>query len=103
MQATAMAHRTPSPFFRSDAGVAHKLHERAPKWTVRRRCADGLDGLSQLAHDQQGAPVSQLLGMISAGHVAIGNVHGSNHLRRVLHEVITIIMLGQRLLESCTL
>ena len=69
----------------------------------RRRRADGLDGLSQLAHDLQDAQVSQLLGMISAGHVAIGHVRGSHHLRRVLHEVITIIMLGQRLLESCTL
>ena len=69
----------------------------------RRRRADGLDGLSQLAHDLQGAQVSQLLGMISAGHVAIGNVRGSHHLRRVLHEVITISILGERLLESCTL
>ena len=70
----------------------------------RRRRADGLDGLSQLAHDLlQAAQVSQLLGMISAGHVPIGHVRGSHHIRRVLHEVITIIMLGQRLLESCTL
>ena len=69
----------------------------------RRRRADGLDGLSQLAHDLQDAQVSQLLGMISAGHVAIGHVRGSHYLRRVLHEMITIIMLGQRLLESRTL
>ena len=68
-----------------------------------RRRADGLDGLSQLAHDLQAAQVSQLLGMISAGHVAIGHVRGSHQLGHVLHEVITIIMLGQRLLESCTL
>ena len=51
----------------------------------RRRRADGLDGLSQLAHDLQDAQVSQLLGMISAGRVAIGNVHGSHHVGRVLH------------------
>ena len=69
----------------------------------RHRRADDLDGLSQLAHDQQGAQVSQLLGMVSAGHVAIGHVRGSHQLGHVLHEVITIIMLGQRLLESCTL
>ena len=69
----------------------------------RRRRADGLDGLSQLAHDQQGAQVSQLLGMISAGHVAIGHVRGGQYLRRVLHEVITFSIVGQRLLESCTL
>ena len=69
----------------------------------RRRRADGLDGLSQLAHDQQGAQVSQLLGMISAGHAAIGNVRGSHDLGRVLDEVITFSILGQRLLESCTL
>ena len=69
----------------------------------RRRRADGLDGLSQLAHDLQGAQVSQLLGMISAGHAAIGHVRGSHYLSRVLHEVVTIIILGQRPLESCTL
>ena len=69
----------------------------------RRRRADGLDGLSQLAHDLQGAQVSQLLGMISVAHEAIGHVRGSHHLSRVLHEVITFIILGQRLLESCTL
>ena len=69
----------------------------------RRRHADGLDGLSQLAHDLQGAEVSQLLGNISAGHMAIGNVHGSHHLGRVLHEVITFSMLGERRWKSCTL
>ena len=41
--------------------------------------------------------------MISAGLAAIGHVRGSHHLSRVLHEVITFIILGQRLLESCTL
>ena len=41
--------------------------------------------------------------MISAGHEAVGYVRGSHHLRRVLHELITIIMLGQRLDESCKL
>ena len=41
--------------------------------------------------------------MISAGHVAIGNVRGSHYLSRVLHEVVTFSIVGQRLLESCTL
>ena len=69
----------------------------------RRRRADGLDGLIQLAHDQQVAQVSQLLGMISAGHVAIGHVRGSHCLSRVLHEVVTFSIVGQRPLKSCTL
>ena len=41
--------------------------------------------------------------MINADLKAISNVRGSHQLGRVLHEVITISMLGQRLLESCTL
>ena len=69
----------------------------------RRRRADGLDGLRQLAHDLQGAQVSLLLGMISASHEIIGHVRGSHQLGRVLHEVITFTILGERLLESCTL
>ena len=69
----------------------------------RLRRADGQDGLSQLAHDLQDAQLSLLLDMIIAGHVAIGNVRGSHHLGRVLHEVITFSIVGQRLLESCTL
>ena len=41
--------------------------------------------------------------MINAILAAISNVHGSHYLCRVLHEVITICIVGQRLLESCTL
>ena len=41
--------------------------------------------------------------MINADLVAIGHVSGNHHLGRVLHEVITMSILGQRLLESCTL
>ena len=41
--------------------------------------------------------------MTNADLVAIVHVSGSHHLRRVLHEVIAIIMLGQRLDESCKL
>ena len=55
------------------------------------------DGLSQLAHDLQVAQVSQLLGIISAGHVVIGHVRDCHLFSRVLQEVITISILGQRL------
>ena len=41
--------------------------------------------------------------MITADPVAIGHVSGSHHLSRVLHEVIIFSILGDRLLESCTL
>ena len=41
--------------------------------------------------------------MIDVGHVAIGNVRGSDQIDRVLHEVINICILGERLRESCTL
>ena len=41
--------------------------------------------------------------MISADLAAIGNVRGSHYLGRVLHEVIIFSILGDRLLESCTL
>ena len=41
--------------------------------------------------------------MISTDTAAIGKVRGSHHLGRVLHEVITFTILGERLLESCTL
>ena len=58
---------------------------------------------AKLAHDLQDEQVSKLLGVISAGHVAIGHVRGSHYLRRVLHEVITFSILGEHLLESCTL
>ena len=103
---TAMAHTAIKIRSQFVNGVEEELHGRLRNGLScghRRRRADGLDGLSQLAHDLQGAPVSQLLGMTSASHVAISNVHCSHYLSRVLHEVITIIMLGQRLLESCTL
>ena len=47
--------------------------------------------------------MSLLLGMISASREVIGHVRGSHQLGRVLHEVITFTILGERLLESCTL
>ena len=40
--------------------------------------------------------------MISADLAAIGNVRASHYLGRVLHEVITFSILGNRLHESCT-
>ena len=41
--------------------------------------------------------------MIDVGHVVIGQVSGSDQIGRVLHEVITICILGERLRESGTL
>ena len=41
--------------------------------------------------------------MIDVGHVVIGQVSGSDQIGRVLHEVINICILGERLRESCTL
>ena len=41
--------------------------------------------------------------MIDVGHVVIGHVSGSDQIGRVLHEVINICILGERLRESCTL
>ena len=41
--------------------------------------------------------------MIDVGHVAIGQVSGSDQIGRVLHEVINICILGERLRELCTL
>ena len=49
------------------------------------------------------ASCDKRLCMIDVGHVAIGHVRGSHYLLRVLHEVITFSILGQRSLESCTL
>ena len=73
-------------------------------WSLPPPCRwTGWTDVSQLAHDLQGAQVSQLLGMISAGHAAIGNVRGSHDLGRVLDEVITLSNLGQRPLDSCML
>ena len=41
--------------------------------------------------------------MIDVDHVAIGHVIGSHQLGRVLHEMISLCILGDRLRESCTL
>ena len=49
------------------------------------------------------ASCDKRLCMIDAGHAAIGHVSGSDQVGRVLHEVINICILGERLHESCTL
>ena len=41
--------------------------------------------------------------MIDAGRVVIDHVSGSDQIGRVLHEMINICILGERLRESCTL
>ena len=58
----------------------------------------------QLAHDLQGGLVRQTaLHDRRVGHLVIGHVSGSDQVGRVLHEVINICILGERLRESCTL
>ena len=49
------------------------------------------------------ASCDKRLCMIDAGHAVIGDVSGSDQVGRVLHEVINICILGERLRESCTL
>ena len=41
--------------------------------------------------------------MIDVDHVVIGHVIGSHQLGRVLHEMISFCILGDRLRELCTL
>ena len=57
----------------------------------------------QLAHDLQAAPCVKLACMINIDLVAICNVSGSHQLGRVLHEMITFSVLGERLQESLAL
>ena len=67
------------------------------------RRMDGLARLSSLRMICEPASFNKRLCMIDADHVAIGHVSGSDQLGRVLHEVINICILGERLRESCTL
>ena len=46
---------------------------------------------------------AKLTGMIDAAHVPVSHVSGSHQLDYILHEVITMSIDGERLLESCTL
>ena len=64
---------------------------------------DGLARLSSLRMICKAASCDKRLCMIDVGHVAIGHVSGSDQVGRVLHEVINICILGERLRESCTL
>ena len=64
---------------------------------------DGHDGLSSLRKTCKAASCDKRLCMIDVDLVAIGHVSGSDHLGRVLYEVTTFIILGQRLRESSAL
>ena len=64
---------------------------------------DGHDGLSSLRKTCKAASCDKRLCMIDVDLVAIGHVSGSDHLGRVLYEVVTFTVLGHRSLESCTL
>ena len=64
---------------------------------------DGHDGLSSLRKTCKSASFDKRLCMIDVVRVAIGHVNGSDQIGRVLHEVINICILGERLRESCTL
>ena len=64
---------------------------------------DGLDGLITVRIISKARPCAKLTGMIEAALAPISHVSGSHQLGRVLHEVINICILGERLRESCTL
>ena len=55
---------------------------------------DGHDGLSSLRKTCKSASFDKRLCMINADLVAIGHVSGSHQLGPVLHEVITMSILG---------
>ena len=63
-------------------------------WTRRRRGKMDCDDLSSLRKICKARPCAKLVGVINADTVAIGHVNGSHQLGRVLHEVITISILG---------
>ena len=92
---------------RSDAGVAHNPHGRAPKQAVHVVTAavvlDGHDGLCSLRILGKLRPFAKLTGMIDAGRMPVCYVSGSHQLDYILHEVITMSIDGERWLESCTL
>ena len=66
------------------------------------RRMDGLARLSSLRMICKAASCDKRLCMIDVGHVVIGHMSGSQ-VGRVLHEIINIFILGERLRESCTL
>ena len=67
------------------------------------RRMDGLARLSSLRKICEPVSCHKRLCMIDVGQVVIGHVSGSDQIGRVLHEVINICILGERLRESCTL
>ena len=64
---------------------------------------DGLDGLITVRIISKVRPCANLTGMIEADLAPISHVSGSHQLDYILHEVITVSIVGERLLESCTL
>ena len=64
---------------------------------------DGHDGLCSLRILCKLRPCAKLTGMIDAGRMPVRHVSVSHQIDYILHEVIIFIILGQRLLESCTL
>ena len=107
-----MAHLRVKIPCQSDAGVAHKLHERGSVAAVHVVTAavvqDGLDGLITVRIISKARPCANLTGMIEADLAPISHVSGSHQLGRTLHEVIifTIIMTRQRrggaMCSACT-
>ena len=93
--------------FREVLGVAHNHHERAPKEAVHVVTAavvlDGHDGLCSLRILCKLRPCAKLTGMIDADRVPDCHVSGGHQVGYFLHEVITISIDGERLLETCTL
>ena len=67
------------------------------------RRMDGLARLSSSRKTCKAASFDKRLCMIDVDHVVIGHVIGSHQLGRVLHEMISFCILGDRLRESCTL
>ena len=77
------------------SGSVEAVHVVSPP-----RRMDGLDGLSSLRMIFKVTSCDNRLRNIDTGRVVIGNVSGSHQLVRVLHEVITVSILGCRLGES---
>jgi len=101
---TDMARTELKTRYENSHGVVLQLHGRAPMAAVHvvspPRRMDGLDGLSSLRMIFKVTSCDNRLRNIDTGRVVIGNVSGSHQLVRVLHEVITVSILGCRLGES---
>ena len=66
----------------------------APDFAVHKVTADGgsMDGLASLRIVCKAAPFEKLVSTITADLVAVSHVSGSHQLERLLHEVITSII-----------